>query len=229
MNKTIILAGSLNRLMKASVIIILQLICMLEVISVGCRSVHRDDTESAEAINQFDSNGNKQGPWMIYSDSVLAAKGTYVNGKPAGLWTYYYKNGQIKEEGHYKHGTKDGMWAEWYPDGDIMWKGEWIHGKRQIEYAGTEAKVMVMAQDHPPGHILAADSVYSLKIRIQNIPSGNLFVEVSSGSITREDESDLFILNTSSDTNLTMAVGYIPDLEFKDFRNLVSEIQFKIR
>jgi hypothetical protein len=229
MNKTIILAGSFYRIMKASFIIILQLIFMLEVISVGCRSGHRDNTESAEAINQIDSYGNRQGLWMIYSDSVLAAKGTYVNGKPAGLWTYYYKNGQIKEEGHYKHGTKDGMWAEWYPDGDIMWKGEWIHGKREIEYAGSEAKVTVMGQDNLPRHLLAAESVYSLKIRIQNIPSGNLFVEVSSGSITREDESDIFILNTSSDTNLTMAVGYIPDLEFKDFRNLVSEIQFKIR
>jgi hypothetical protein len=44
-----------------------------------------------------------------------------------------------------------------------------------------------------------------------------------------EGESDLFILHTPSDTVLTMAIGYIPDLTFKDLRNLVREVDFKIR
>ena len=53
---------------------------------------------------------------MIYADTVLIAKGSYIDGNPDGLWTYWYENGQKKEEGNYQHGVKNGMWVEWHPD-----------------------------------------------------------------------------------------------------------------
>lgn len=200
----------------------------LGMIFFGCSSNHQSASEPSGDVNQVDESGIKQGLRRIYSDSILTEQGSYVNGKPDGLWTYWYKNGQMKEEGHFKNGVKDGMWVEWYHDGDIMWKGEWENGKRHIDNLGYKAKISFIGQDHTDC-ILAADSLYRLKIRIQNIPVSNLFVEVNKGKITWDEDSQLFILKTPTDTIFTMAIGFISDLEFKDFRNLISEIDFKLR
>jgi hypothetical protein len=175
-----------------------------------------------------DQSGLKQGPWEIYEDSVLISKGSYLDGIPDGLWTSWYKNGQMKEEGHYQEGMKNGMWIEWYQDGEIMWKGEWENGSRKIEHQEYRAKISFI-EPTPKDHVLAMDSLYHLRIRIPNIPSSNLFVEVSSGEITRDENSDLYVLRTSSDSMLTLAIGYMPDLDFRDFRNLITEIDFKLR
>lgn len=107
----------------------------------GCRAKHSDESALQVEINQVDSSGKKQGPWEIYEDGILIARGTYINGEPDGLWTYWYSNGQLKEEGHYHQGIKSGMWDEWYPDGDLMWKGEWENGKRNIGYPGSKAAI----------------------------------------------------------------------------------------
>jgi hypothetical protein len=205
---------------------ILQSFFILSLVCLGC-SHTRSDRESADALNQTDPSGLKQGPWEIYSDSVLVGKGSYVDGQQEGLWTYWYRSGQMKAEGQYRGGVKDGMWIEWYRDGDIMWKGEWSEGERHVDYSGANVEVSFIGQDHPE-HILAADSLYRLRIRIQNIPSSYLFVEVSAGEITREEETGIYHLKTSSDSMFTMAIGYVPDLEFTDFRNLVTEIDFRI-
>jgi antitoxin component YwqK of YwqJK toxin-antitoxin module len=197
---------------------------IMGVLSFGCTSCN----QNSKGINQVDNAGMKQGKWEIYSDTVLVARGTYVDGKQDGLWTFWYKNGQMKEEGRYSKGVKNGMWVEWYRDGDIMWKGEWENGSRQIKSRGAKAEITIIGQDHL-NHVLAVNSLYRLRIRIQNVPASNLFVEVSNGEITREENTGLYLLRTSSDSMFTMAIGYVPDLNFMDFRNLVSEVDFTLR
>ena len=194
----------------------------------GCTSYDQNHKEITTKVNQVDNAGIKQGPWESYVDTVLISRGIYVDGKPDGLWTYWYSNGKMKEEGHYGRGVKEGIWVEWYPDGTIMWKGEWENGSRHIQGEGAQVQILFSGQDHPD-HVLARDSLYRISIRIQNIPTENLFVEVNKGWIKRVDNTDLYILETTSDTLVTMAIGYMPDLEFPDFRNLVSEINFKLR
>ena len=201
---------------------------MVGLISPGCNSVHQKNTDAAGELNQIDASGARQGPWEIYADSALIARGLYADGKPDGLWTFWHENGQMKQEGHYDRGVKTGTWVEWYPDGDIMWKGEWEHGSRSLMATGAKPEISFIGQDLTERQ-LAVDTVYHVRIRLQNIPAGNLFIEVSSGEITREGDPDMFTLKTSSDTMFTMAIGFIPDLEFMDFRNLVSEIDFTLR
>ena len=208
--------------------IIWYLLLGMGMLSAGCKSDKQNSTVTSEEVNQFNQAGLKHGPWEIYQDSVLISKGSYLNGLPEGLWTSWYKNGQMKEEGHYKEGLKTGMWVEWYDDGEIMWKGEWENGLRQIDHVENQAKISFIGHEQKD-NTLAVDRLYHIRIRIQNIPASNLFVEVSSGEITRDEDSDMFILRTPSDTGFTMAIGYIPDLDFKDFRNLISEIEFKLR
>ncbi len=208
--------------------LILQALFILGMISTGCNSKHPDGSEFIGEINQIDGSGKKQGPWKIYTDSILISEGSYVDGEPDGLWTYLYENGQMKEEGNFDQGVKNGMWVEWYSDGGLMWKGEWKDGKRHVGYANAKAEVTFITGQDLQDSVLTHENLYRLRIRITNIPVGNLFVEVDNGSITREAESDHFILNTSSNKILTMTIGYMPDLEFKDFRNLVREIDFRI-
>jgi antitoxin component YwqK of YwqJK toxin-antitoxin module len=185
--------------------------------------------QTGTTLNQVDSNNLKQGPWEIYRDSVLVARGSYVDDKPDGLWTFWYTNGETKEEGHYRRGVRTGMWVEWFRDGDILWKGEYRKGVRQIEWNGAKAEVTVTGES-PHTRILAPDSLYQLKISLQNIPVSNVFVEVSGGRITPDEENPgLYNLITPDDTVMTLAIGYIPDLAFRDFRNLVTEVEFELR
>lgn len=207
---------------------IFHLFLFVGILSFGCSSKPQNNQETSEKSNHVDHVGLKQGVWKIYEDSILVSKGAYVDDLREGLWTSWYINGQMKEEGNYEKGIKEGMWIEWYRDGEIMWKGEWNHGIRKIEHPENQLKVTILGINHSD-HTLASDSTYRLNIRILNIPAENVFVEVSNGQITKEAESDLFILKTSSDSIITMAIGYIPDLNFKDFRNLISEIDFELR
>jgi len=218
----------LNRKRTYSFRLILYALFILGMISTGCKSRQPDESEFIGEINKIDGSGKKQGLWEVYKDSILISKGSYVDGEPDGPWTYLYENGQLKEEGNFDQGMKNGMWVEWYSDGGLMWKGEWKDGKRHVGYADAKAEVTFIGQDLQD-NVLTHENTYRLRIRITNIPVNNLFVDVNSGSITREAESDHFILNTPSDTILTMTIGYMPDLKFKDFRNLVREIDFRIR
>ncbi len=214
--------------MKHSFYIIFYMLLMMEIMSLGCSREHPDGTISKGEINQVDSSGRKQGQWKIYEEGVLIAKGTYVNGKPDGLWTYWYTNGQMKEEGRYHQGIRSGMWVEWYPDGALMWKGEWENGKRNIGYPGSKAEINFI-DNVPQDNVLTHNHTYHFNVRIQNVPVEHLFVEANNATISREAESDYYVLTTSSDSILTLAIGYIPDLEFKDFKNLVREINFEIK
>jgi hypothetical protein len=208
--------------------IYLYVLVILGMMSTGCRTKHSDESVHRVEINQVDSSGNKQGPWEIYEEGVLIARGTYVDGKPDGLWTYWYPHGQMKEEGHYHLGIKCGMWVEWYPDGELMWKGEWENGKRNMGYPGSKAEITFL-EELPQDNVLTPNHIYHFNVRIQNVPVDHLFVEANNSVITREAGTDSFILSTSFDSTITLAIGYIPDLEFKDFKNLVREITFEIK
>lgn len=201
---------------------------VLGLVPCGCKNTRPERSKHREEVNFVDPSGKKQGPWEIYEDSILIARGSYRDDRPDGLWTYWYPNGMLKEEGHYQQGMKHGMWVEWYPDGDLMWKGEYENGHREISSAGAKAEIEFIGRT-PGDNVLIRDSTYRLRIRIQNIPTTHLFVETNAGALSRVDNSDLFMLAPSGDTSLTLAIGYIPSLEFMDFRNLVTEIEFIIR
>ena len=179
--------------------------------------------------NESDRSGLalEDGTYKEYSDSVLVARGKYKNGKPDGIWTYWYTNGQMKAEGHYKNGLKNGMWIQWYDDGAIMWKGEWEMGTRTIQIPRTEAELKFLGNGDEEG-VLRRDSVYHFQIRIPNIPADLLFIEGENGMITPEKKPDRFQCIPTSGPSMKIVVGYYPDTTFRDFRNLVREYEFTV-
>jgi antitoxin component YwqK of YwqJK toxin-antitoxin module len=50
------------------------------------------------------------------------ATGDFKNGKPEGLMTYWYKNGQREMEGNFKGGKRNGQVIWWHENGQK--KGE---------------------------------------------------------------------------------------------------------
>jgi hypothetical protein len=206
---------------------ILVLLALPLIFLAGCRMDRNRATDPDSPGSAYDGTARKGGPAEIFKDSVLIASGTYRNGKKTGLWTYYYPTGHIKAEGNYHNGLKDGMWVEWYKDGDVMWKGEWDKGKRSISFPKGEPHVR-FADKGIEGNVLTGDSIYTLRIRVPNVPPEYLFIEASSGTIEQGEEPDLFTYRPGDDSTMTLVIGYYPDTEFKDFRNLVSEFEYRI-
>ena len=91
------------------------LLVSLLVLSSGCTSGGSEGKGDPVELNQVNGSGKREGPWEILSGDVLVARGSYVNGKPDGLWTRWYPSGQMKEEGHYIKGIKNGMSDENLP------------------------------------------------------------------------------------------------------------------
>lgn len=194
----------------------------------GFKITHSERFNKNKHINALDASGEKQGPWEILDDSTLVARGNYKDDKQDGIWTYWYPNGALRAEGHFTRGLKNELWVEWYADGEIMWKGEWNKGHRTIGYPEARAQLKFIGPT-PEDNILYHDSVYQIQVRIMNIPADHLFVEASNGSVQWEDKSDLLTLRPGGDTSLILAIGYIPSFDFMDFRNLVSEVEYRLR
>jgi antitoxin component YwqK of YwqJK toxin-antitoxin module len=77
------------------------------------RSHYHTDTAF---LNKHLQKLNQIGPQRFYdSHGKPEAEGSYVNGQPEGIWTYY-NGGKLYERGKYKQGKKDSLWLEWGMD-----------------------------------------------------------------------------------------------------------------
>jgi antitoxin component YwqK of YwqJK toxin-antitoxin module len=56
-------------------------------------------------INQYDSEGRKQGLWMEYwGNGKIYSKGSYINDVQDGYWEWYHDNGKLWLKELYKNG-----------------------------------------------------------------------------------------------------------------------------
>jgi hypothetical protein len=80
-------------------------------------------------INQYDSEGRRQGYWEYYQDGKLYSKGNYINGEREGYWETYHSNDQLYSKGKYKKGNQEGMWEYYWSNGNLWEKSSFIDGK----------------------------------------------------------------------------------------------------
>ena len=74
-------------------------------------------------INQYDSDGIKQGYWEYYhNNGKLLSKGSYINDKRDGYWESYWDTGEVGAKGSLINGKKDGIWEWYWNTGEIMSK-----------------------------------------------------------------------------------------------------------
>ena len=88
-------------------------------------------TVDGKRINQFDSEGRKQGIWEQYYDNGdLSVKGGYINGEMDGYWEFYWENGKISSKGSFINGDRDGIWESYY-NGKLKSKGNYNNDKKE--------------------------------------------------------------------------------------------------
>ena len=64
-------------------------------------------------------------------------EGSFLDGKPDGMWTYWFPNGQKKEEGNPVSSDStslaflnDGIWTFWHANGQMKETGTYINGEK---------------------------------------------------------------------------------------------------
>ena len=60
--------------------------------------------------------------------------GSYNNGRPDGLWTWYYDDNTVLREEEYFQGKRDGSFTEYSMTGEIITQGKYSDGEKNGEW-----------------------------------------------------------------------------------------------
>ncbi len=94
----------------------------------------RVGSQTADTINVTDSNGKKQGHWIVtgkdkpgtcYKADQKVLEGKYKDDRKTGCWTEYYCNGKIRSTINYNNGIPEGQAKLFYESGNIEEEGIW--------------------------------------------------------------------------------------------------------
>ena len=93
------------------------------------------DGKTIKSVYIVDENGVKQGDYENYdSNGKLCERGTYKDGKEAGLREWYYENGRLWKRCTYRNGEKDGLYIAYYENGQLGEKCFYKKGKKDGPY-----------------------------------------------------------------------------------------------
>lgn len=59
-----------------------------------------------------------------WSNGIRRFEGGGRAGAEQGLWTYWYRDGQMRQRGGYDDGLPEGVWTEWWSGGQRASEGE---------------------------------------------------------------------------------------------------------
>src|SRR3954466_2083357 len=88
----------------------------------------------ADTINKIDSEGRKQGKWIImgkhrpntcYQEDQKVEEGRYTDNRKSDTWTEYYCNGKMKNRLTFVNGKPDGFAQMFHENGKISEEGNW--------------------------------------------------------------------------------------------------------
>jgi antitoxin component YwqK of YwqJK toxin-antitoxin module len=78
----------------------------------------------AQPVNQTDAQGRRQGRWTkTYEDGKLRYEGQFKDGRPAGLFTYYYPDGKVEATNNHLPDGHTAAAHMYHPNGRIKAKG----------------------------------------------------------------------------------------------------------
>lgn len=86
---------------------------------------------SQEQLNQVDNQGRKQGPWCKRDSlGVKQYEGTFRNGSPFGIFTYYYPEGSVKTISLFSDDGRLARSVSYFKNGNIMARGNYLETKK---------------------------------------------------------------------------------------------------
>jgi antitoxin component YwqK of YwqJK toxin-antitoxin module/GH24 family phage-related lysozyme (muramidase) len=105
---------------------------------------NKQPVKDGEKINQYDSEGRKQGIWEERDDDGddEIGQGLYLNNERNGVWEFYDTiSNQIFAKGQYVDGHPDGIWEYYNPlNGELEGKRLYNNGEFVKELPLTESK-----------------------------------------------------------------------------------------
>ncbi|MBR4267424.1 MAG: toxin-antitoxin system YwqK family antitoxin [Bacteroidales bacterium] len=116
---------------KINIVKFFVIIIILDFFVVNNLFAQRCELHKGSKVNCVDDNNKKQGEWLSYYDTLqtlVSSRGNYVNDIQQGVWTYYYRNGNIKYSLTYVNGVVSGPAKVYYPSGIVQEEGTWDNG-----------------------------------------------------------------------------------------------------
>lgn len=103
----------------------------------------------AQEINQTDSQGRKQGEWIMKKpDGTLVYEGRFVDDQPVGEFKRYYEEGGLKAEMDYR--TPSEVYAKLYYPGKepvLMAEGKYINQEKDSVWLSYDPSGQLKSQD----------------------------------------------------------------------------------
>jgi antitoxin component YwqK of YwqJK toxin-antitoxin module len=139
-------------------------------------------SESSHAGPDFGIAGthpvNGQFVCCFPNSKTKQAEGGYENGRKEGLWSYWYKTGQLMQRGSYKADMAEGPWVSYLANGELESHGYYFNDKKSgfwvLGYGkGIQSKGNY-CEDQRVGvwHIGSPDGQKSLGTYVKGNPSG---------------------------------------------------------
>ncbi len=101
----------------------------------------------AGAQNRTDAAGLRQGKWTgTYSNGAIRYKGQFLNGKPYGIFLYYYPTGTLKAKMVYADSGHTARVISYHLNGKPMAKGKFVNRKKDstwLYYSDIDGKLVL--------------------------------------------------------------------------------------
>ena len=63
-----------------------------------------------------------------YNDQRKKSNGNLLDGKKDGLWTEWFRDGQIRSREIYENGQANGIWEQWHENGQMILRASFKNG-----------------------------------------------------------------------------------------------------
>jgi len=132
---------------------ILYIFCLLTLNKIQSQTYEIDPFNHKDTINKIDSEGKKQGKWIVtgksrpgscYNIKSKVEEGIYHENKKIGIWKEYYCNGNTKCKTSFVNGRPDGPASKYFENGKLkeegIWKiNKWV-GNYKLFYENGQAR-----------------------------------------------------------------------------------------
>ena len=100
-------------------------------------------TAAGDGLNVVDSNGQRQGYWIIkgymaddpaYNPNATVEEGSFKNNLKEGVWKRFYPNGKLRSDITYEANRPNGKYSIYYETGVLEEGGTWNRNKNVGEF-----------------------------------------------------------------------------------------------
>lgn len=172
--------------------------------------------------NLTDSQGKKQGLWLILIDGHAYNIDTYVDDNRTGLSLAFYPDSIVSAALYYKNDTLNGPYKSYYKSGEILTEVTFKDGKRDgIETEYYESGVIASEKFYNEGEL---DSFY----RVYNIKGKLIYSKIGDksdlSSIMYRTSGEMFVL-TDSGLNFSKQFNTDTSYNYPNYKSFIMTVK----